>query len=81
MLLPTNLSAPAAAARRFARFCRESADVRKPFVQTSTTDRTPHLTIEPFVSTGTSLNTSVRVCVQDCRISTLLETSCKIHDN
>ena len=51
MLLPTNLSAPAAAARRFARFCRESADVRKPFVQTSTTDRTPHLTVEPFVST------------------------------
>ena len=38
--------------RRFVRCCRESADAHKPRVQTSAIDRTPHLTVEAFLSLG-----------------------------
>ena len=34
------------------RCCRESADVHKLFVETPSSDRTPHLTVEPFLSLG-----------------------------
>ena len=52
MILPTNLLCPSSCRSPLVRCCRESADVHKPLVQTSTTDRTPHLTVEPFLSLG-----------------------------
>ena len=52
MILPTNLLCPSSCRSPLVRCCRESADVHKPLVQTSSIDRTPHLTVEPFLSLG-----------------------------